>query len=224
MSEQPEWYMTEPQWLACDDPMWMLDFLGSGQARARKLRLFGCACVRLVWHQLWDERSRRAVEVSERYADGAASEAEMMLAYSAAHAVVRAHDEAGAERTDSYCIATAAWSAAHPGRDYCAMAVAVDANPGWSLDSAQVGLLRCSFGNPFRSPAAVEPTWLACNDHFVVRLARSIYDDRRFDDLPILADALEEAGCTSSDILAHCRGSGPHSRGCWPLDLLLARS
>jgi hypothetical protein len=55
-------------------------------------------------------------------------------------------------------------------------------------------------------------------------MAQAIYDERRFDDLPILADALEEAGCDDEDILSHCRGLGPHVRGCWGLDLILAKS
>jgi hypothetical protein len=58
----------------------------------------------------------------------------------------------------------------------------------------------------------------------VVKLAQVIYDERRFTDLPILADALEEAGCTNSDVLDHCRGPGPHVRGCWVVDLLLDKS
>ena len=58
----------------------------------------------------------------------------------------------------------------------------------------------------------------------VVQLAQSIYDDRAFDRLPILADALEEAGCTDAAILDHCRGPGPHVRGCWAVDLLLGKT
>jgi hypothetical protein len=54
-------------------------------------------------------------------------------------------------------------------------------------------------------------------------LAQAIYDDRAFDRLPILADALEEAGCDTADILAHCRGPGPHVRGCWVVDLILGK-
>jgi hypothetical protein len=78
------------------------------------------------------------------------------------------------------------------------------------------------FGNPFR-PVAIAPAWLAWNDGTVPKLAQTIYDDRRFDLLPILADALEEAGCDHADILTHCRGPGPHVRGCWVVDLLLGK-
>jgi hypothetical protein len=57
----------------------------------------------------------------------------------------------------------------------------------------------------------------------IVKIARSIYDDRLFSDLPVLADALEEAGCTDSDILNHCRQPGEHVLGCWAVDLLLGK-
>jgi hypothetical protein len=83
-------------------------------------------------------------------------------------------------------------------------------------------LIRDVFGNPFR-PMTVDPTWRAWNDGTVKKLAQAIYNDRRFIDLPILADALEDAGCTDADILSHCRGPGPHVRGCWVVDRLLGK-
>jgi hypothetical protein len=57
----------------------------------------------------------------------------------------------------------------------------------------------------------------------VRRLAEATYENRRWEDLPVLADALEEAGCDDADILGHCRGPGPHTRGCWVIDCLLGR-
>jgi hypothetical protein len=95
------------------------------------------------------------------------------------------------------------------------------------IDAAEIRqslvvLCRCIFKNPFR-PASLDPGWLAWNDGTVVKLARSIYEERAFDRLPILADALEEAGCTDADMLAHCRGPGPHVRGCWVVDTLLGK-
>jgi hypothetical protein len=86
--------------------------------------------------------------------------------------------------------------------------------------AALAALLHCIFGNPFR-PAAFDPIWRSPN---VMDLARGIYDDRAFGRLSILADALEESGCHDADILDHCRGAGPHARGCWVIDLVLGRS
>ena len=66
----------------------------------------------------------------------------------------------------------------------------------------------------------LDPSWLTST---VIALAEGIYSDRAFDRLPILADALEDAGCDHADILAHCRGDGPHARGCWVVDLILGK-
>jgi hypothetical protein len=72
-------------------------------------------------------------------------------------------------------------------------------------------------------PFTADPSWLAWNDGTVAKLAAAIYDERRFADLPILADALEDAGCADAAVLAHCRGGGEHVRGCWVVDLLTGR-
>jgi hypothetical protein len=80
-------------------------------------------------------------------------------------------------------------------------------------------MLRDIFGNTFR-PITFNPTWLTPN---VVQLAQSIYNDRAFDRLPVMADALVQAGCDNDEILAHCRGPGPHVRGCWVIDLMLGK-
>jgi hypothetical protein len=79
--------------------------------------------------------------------------------------------------------------------------------------------LRDIFGNPFR-PVTADPRWLTST---AVALARTIYTDRAFDRLPILADALEDMGCDNADVLTHCRGDGPHVRGCWVTDLVLGK-
>jgi hypothetical protein len=93
-----------------------------------------------------------------------------------------------------------------------------------------VSLIRCIFGNPFR-PATPDTVWLAWQDRTIPKLAQAAYDDRTLpagvldlSRLAILADALEEAGCHDTDILGHCRGPGPHVRGCWLVDLVAGRS
>jgi hypothetical protein len=85
--------------------------------------------------------------------------------------------------------------------------------------SALVGIIRDIFGNPF-GPVAFDPRWRTAD---VLGLASGIYEDRAFDRLPLLADALMDAGCDSDDILSHCRGEGPHVRGCWVVDLVLGK-
>ena len=77
-------------------------------------------------------------------------------------------------------------------------------------------LVRDIFGNPFR-PVTIDPRWLTST---VVDLASAIYEERAFDRMPILADALMDAGCDNEEIIAHCRSEGPHVRGCWVVDLL----
>ena len=84
----------------------------------------------------------------------------------------------------------------------------------------QVDLIRDIFGNPFR-PVVFADSW---RSETAVALASAIYADRAFDRLPILADALEEAGCDVPEVLTHCRGPGPHVRGCWVVDLVLGKS
>jgi hypothetical protein len=86
---------------------------------------------------------------------------------------------------------------------------------------AQIPLLHCIFGNPFR-PAAFSPDW---RTDTAVSLCRTMYESRDFSAMPILADALQDAGCDSADILTHCRDTSlTHVRGCWVVDLLLAKA
>jgi hypothetical protein len=88
--------------------------------------------------------------------------------------------------------------------------------------SVQVAILRDICGHLFH-PISVGASWLAWNGGTASKVAQAIYDQRRFADLPILADALEDAGCTDRHILDHCRSGGEHVRGCWVVDLLLGK-
>jgi hypothetical protein len=76
------------------------------------------------------------------------------------------------------------------------------------------------FGNPFL-PAGWDPAWSAWGDGVGAKLARTIDAEQAFDRLPVLADALEEAGCADPAILGHCRSPGLHVRGCWVVERLL---
>jgi hypothetical protein len=87
-------------------------------------------------------------------------------------------------------------------------------------EEIQVNLLRDIFGNHFR-PITLSPSWLTSTVH---ALASGVYEEHAFDRMPILADALQDAGCDNDDVLTHCRQPGEHARGCWVVDLLTGRS
>ncbi|MBN9118666.1 MAG: hypothetical protein J0I06_05840 [Planctomycetes bacterium] len=93
-------------------------------------------------------------------------------------------------------------------------------SPTVEARAVQVALVRDVFGNPFR-PVTADPAWLTPD---VVTLARGIYEEKAFDRMPILADALQDAGCTNEDVLNHSRDPKQvHVRGCWVVDLLLGK-
>lgn len=168
-----------------------------------------------------DHRSRQAVEVAEKVADKQATEDERERIQAIAaeirglSGVAAKWTAAASARTGAIMTVDAAGqtAACPPGQEY---------EPAkWEAEwQEQCALLRDIFGNPFSRPVALDST---CLTSTVVKIAQAIYDDRSFDDLPILADALEEAGCDNAEFLAHCRGSGPHVRGCWALDLVLRK-
>src|SRR5262249_12103048 len=111
------------------------------------------------------------------------------------------------------------WAARVPAIQVSATGVNGDQKTFDAERRAQCWILRDIFRNPF-GPLTLDPRWLTSN---VGTLACAIYTDCAFDRLPILADALEEAGCTDAEVLAHCRGPGPHVRGCWVVDLILGK-
>jgi hypothetical protein len=217
--------MTEAEWLACTDSAVMLHFL-RGKASDRKLRLFACACCRQIWHLLGDPRSRNAVEVAEQYADRLVTRETLRTARTNAGFIVNelwemagAHDMMlGAidDATTSAACFVAAPDARKAAKDTADAVEGID----FAAGMASAFLLRDIFGNPFRS-LRIDRHWLAPP---VTGLAQAIYEERRFCDLPVLADALEEAGCTNADLLNHCRQPGLHTRGCWPVDLILQKS
>jgi hypothetical protein len=229
----------ERDWLTSADPSGMLAFLrASGKVRKRKLRLFACACCRRVWHLLADARSRHAVELAERSADGPVSDRELDAASAAAEEAFE--DSLTGERggdDPGPAAACAASYASNPGLDAENLTVVLDGACGASSFSvarekaAQASLLRDLFGPlPFR-PVAIAPGVLTWRDAVVVRLAQAAYDARQLpagtlepERLAVLADALEEAGCADEAILGHLREPGAiHLRGCFVIDLLLGK-
>jgi len=225
--------MTEAEWLACDDPQPMLDLLRD-KASERKLRLFACACARQIWGLLTDDRSREAVEVAERFADGLAGHRTRLRCHRNAYAAYQTACEgtSTASRDSQTSAALAANAAVSHDLSYAvnawmsaANAEAAAANQQWPQQQMHYSyLLQEIFGSPFHPLPRISPAWLAWETGTVPKLAAAVYDERAFDRLPILADALEEAGCDAAELLAHLRGSGPHARGCWALDLLLGKT
>jgi hypothetical protein len=228
--------MTEEEWLNCSDPEPMLEFLPEDLSH-RKLQLFECACCRRIWN-LIPPYHRRTVEVSERFADGLATETELVQSYQITRDTPADHegDFDPTAEGDDYDPFVVPWpsqaagaTAFTPGgwdeqdASFWAAALAAWTRPRQVYTeerNAQAHLLRCIFGNPFR-PIQFKPEWRTAT---VKNLAETIYNERTFDCLAILADAVEEGGCTSGAILDHCREPGPHFRGCWPLDLILGRT
>jgi hypothetical protein len=220
--------MTRDDWLTCSDPTVMLNFLRD-TATGRKLRLFACAWGRDVWRHLSDERSRDAIFTAERFADGEVTFAELLAAHRDAADVCLAISLTPGRRRDSItrrqadrnwgakASAEVARHAADPEWDARTAACAVAWKKG-AIRYAMSNHLRDIF-NPFRS-VSIEPAWLTST---VLALARYAYDSGDFSAMPILADALQDASCDNADILDHCRGEGPHVRGCWVVDLVLGK-
>jgi hypothetical protein len=200
----------EAEWLACVDPSPMLDLL-KRKASDRKLRLFAVASCRgsSAWALFPNDQCREAINFAEQFADGYIGWKQLWdarEAISVTKSSVRKMHSAGY----SWQMGDA-W--AHVAADVAMVPVVVPWFPG------TCGLLRDVFGNPFR-PVTFDPSWLTSD---VLALAEGIYQDRAFDRMPILADALQDAGCGNEDILNHCRQPGEHVRGCWVVDLLTAR-
>ena len=234
--------MTPEQWRTSIDPVAMLDF-ALPHLSDRKLRLFLVACCRRRWESL-EPALREAVETSERFADGRAADAER------GHAVVLArevHDRIQWNRGTSAAadLASGVWIAcdrpadlrrtmvARPPRAWAtrgldALAHATEAGLGETGHAVAVAreraafanLLRCIVGNPDEY-FVLDPRW---RTSAAIGLAEGIDIDRAFDRLPILADALEEAGCDDGHVLGHCRDDDEHARGCWVIDMLRDRA
>jgi hypothetical protein len=194
----------------------MLEFIKDRTSR-RKLQLFAVACCRRVLDRITENALRLVVELAERSADGEAAEAELKDAERAAWTIRNGPADSAAGVSVLESPFAAAQAAAH----YAAWAV--PSSPRATERAHQAALLRCLIGSHHAS-VMIDPSWLAWSDGLVVKLAHTIYNKRAFDLLPILADALEDSGCTEEAVLSHCREPGPHARGCHLVDLLLGLS
>jgi hypothetical protein len=207
--------MTEAEWRECADPVRMLQFL-RGRASDRKDRLFLCACARRVWHLL-TPAERQQVDASEGYADGLIGREDLLGKPGTPDLL---YPEVQRTTILDFSDALAAFIRLAEEGKGSPQAVKAAAR---AEEAAQSALVRDVFGNPFRT-AHLPPSVLAGQDGAAVRLAGAIYDGRRFGELPILADALEEAGCTDAELLNHLRSPRVHVLGCWALDVVLGQS
>jgi hypothetical protein len=221
--------MTESQWLAATDISVGPREFAVAHLSERKRRLFACACCRRIWDLLTDDALRKGVETAELLAD-------RRLRPSARPGLrkrVARLGEGGHEREFAACAVR--WAIErNPHFPLCSAQYASEARAfattggfqvrGYSRAVAaeqrqQIELLRDILGNPFR-PVTIDLTWLT---PAVLGIARGVYDERAFGDLPILADALEDAGCDDEQVLGHCRSARPHVLGCWAVDTILDR-
>ncbi len=203
--------MTEDAWLTCGNPGNLLDFLGS-RLTPRKKRLFGCACVRRVPQYTQARQVRNLLRLAEQCGDGAYGPGKLARVF----ARYGPGDVQGSAQALRY-ICFGGVDSAHEVAYLCRLA----RRDNDELKT-QAQLLRDLF-NPFRRDArfASAHPW---RTPLVRGLAQAIYDGQTTDHLPILADALEDDGCTDEALLEHCRGSAVHIRGCWALDYLLGKS
>lgn len=186
----------------------------------RKQRLYACACCREVTAILADERCLAALLTAERFADGLADADEITSAFETTTEL--AEEQRSIPGSDNYARLVAVSCEESSEMAYYAALYLVDITEDSDLAARRVWGVQIAhdiFGNPFR-PVVLNPSWLTST---VISLATGIYDERAFDRMPILADALQDAGCDNAEVLDHCRQPAEHVRGCWVVDLLLGK-
>jgi hypothetical protein len=190
------------------------------RATQRKKILWGCACARqFCWQMLTHDVNRRAVETSERYADGLATKEEAQLAWRALLWEPVMYFEWPIDSVSGFVNYRRAWGA--DGMEMRRLSFP-QMRDHQTRERDWCVVVRELYANPFR-PVTFDPAWLTWHDGTVGNMARAIYDEREFGRLPVLADALEDAGCAATELLAHFRGPNEHYLGCWALDLLLGK-
>ena len=185
--------MTEAEWLVSSEPTFMLSAIRK-RASTRKLYLLSVACIFQLCRL--SKKGQAAFAAFEAAADAPNPR--------------RAMKRATTEHGNQWGYDDTPWEEAER--------AARGPNERRARKVSPL-LIRDVFGNPFR-PVAFDPSWRSST---VVALASQMYESRDFGAMPILADALQDTGCENEDILGHCRGPGPHVRGCWLVDTLLTK-
>ena len=234
--------MTEVEWLHCDDPGPMLRFI-QPRASDRKLRMFLLACCRDLWDAAADEATRYTLAVATQVADSGpggmtVAETRTLAGWAVIDCGASIPYEPVLTWTEEATRRKVASSAAGPLLEEVLEALACSRLQDWSAarwdgmlqgveakgvgPARQAELLRDICRGPFR-PIHFLAAWRAGNVGAIHGVAHAIYQEEAFDELPVLGDVLEDAGCTEDEILGHLRGPGPHVRGCWVLDLILGK-
>ena len=211
--------MTEAEWRVCIDPQAMLKpFPRRGSVRQGRLIAVACcrraaqfmdSATQPARNEFLNAIERRADEpFPNNWVDAVVGDIEFAEAH--------AHIEGCAKLIECF------WIIQYAGLAACLQSALDAAEEGGAQREAeqQAGLIHCIVGNLFR-PVAFDPAWRTSD---VRALAQGIYDDRAFDRLPILADALQDAGCDNDDVLTHSRAATVHARGCWVVDAVLEKA
>ncbi len=211
--------MTEAEWFASDD-FWQVVWHAGPRLIERRVRLMCCAFARCVAHLALDVRTCKALELAERCTEGQVSEAGRKAGRRNIQQLRFSLEPRSSRRANS-----AVYYALGRGNTTDlrgAAASALEATGSSAAErSRQVMIVRDIVGNPFR-PVAFDPSW---RSDTAVSLANGMYESRDFSAMPILADALQDAGCENDDILTHCRDPQQvHVRGCWVVDLVLGKA
>jgi hypothetical protein len=207
--------ITEADFQQCRSARRLLAYL-PGQGGSRKLRLIACA-----WHRHilgpYQGQVKQLVETAEQLADGLVAPEEMQ----------QARDAAVAEA--ALLLPGWRWEQMLRLAEPSARA-AMDATFEMLLESFEMSdipllihLVRDVLGDVL-APFSPPEEWLRWQGGTLKAMAEVMYKEGTFTDLPILADALEDAGCTEPRVLQHCREPGPHVRGCWVIDALMHNS
>jgi hypothetical protein len=203
--------VTEAEWLAGEEPVQMLDHL-NGKVSDRRLRLFAVACCYVSRRGPPPADRTESYEAVVNFVDGVGTREEMCRQWQSN--VDDTSEQTWPERPFEWA------------REFFIPETFLFQGPTGFIEEPPVSphellaLLRDIFGNPFR-PVAFDPAWRT--DTAVV-LARQMYEAREFSAMPILADALQDAGCYNDDVLNHCRdATAQHVRGCWVVDLVLGK-
>jgi hypothetical protein len=200
--------MTERQWLSSRNPLQLLDHVGA-TIDARETFLLSAACFRRHWDRL-PNAGRDWTLLADSAAEGGATRQDLDDAFDSLEEALNEFGPPG-EFVALLDIAYGMWESNYLG---------LKGGTAWRAErAAQAALVREVFGNPFR-PVVCQPRW---RTETVLALARAA-DAGVFEAMPVLADALEEAGCNDSELLNHCRGMVSHVRGCWAVELLLGES